>query len=567
MNQPTSIANAIHQTLKQYAPDAFVLIEPFIAPLLMAEDAGDTFIFLSQSDAKLLKHAAPIVSDGSFDSPMVLWKNKLFWTRLFAFEQNIATSIKERAILTQQPFNFQAAYTRLNQLFGDGDQNKQKQAAALALLKHFILISGGPGTGKTTTVAKLMILFHEIFEQVPNIALAAPTGKAAARLTQSLHNSITHLELSDDEQNYLKSLQGQTLHRLLGLNPINQQARFNPQNPLPVDVLILDEASMLDLPLMLQTLKALKSDARLILLGDKDQLPSIGAGALIQELFTETELSQSTSESLSKLLPSHNIPLSQNTNIMSECVVELTVSHRFDQNSGIGNLAQAVNNKQQNLIQIFNDFPEDIQYVEHLHTLSDDFFKAQAPYWQAVAQSEPKQVFAAYNHTIVLTVLKEDAQKFNQIYLKYLERKGLKTKVQNYFAGQSLMITQNDYLQGLFNGDIGIVLPNKDGELTVFFESADGVKNVALSRLPPHEIAFAYTVHKSQGSEFDSVWLLSPSINTPLFNQALLYTAITRAKSQFKFWGSIHSLQQAVNIQGNRKSALRELLNHTAQLI
>lgn len=560
MNEPSALTHTIKKMLQQYAPDAFDLVEPLIAQLLTAEDNGDTFIEPTLAEIKLLKKASPIVGDGTSNTPMVLWENKLFWARLFAFEKNIALHLIKQADSQLMPFTMSSAAIRLNQLFTEDDQNKQKQAAALALLKHFILISGGPGTGKTTTVAKLIILLHEIYEHLPNIALAAPTGKAAARLTESLHNSMTHLELNSEEQAYLASLQGQTLHRLLGLNPITQQAKFNAHNPLPVDVLILDEASMLDLPLMQQTLAALKSDARLILLGDKDQLPSIGAGALIQELFTDTCLSVETSKNLKALLPKHNLPTGSQ-NIMSECVIELTQSHRFNQDSGIGNLAHAVNKQQANLAQIFNDFPQELQISEHINTLAHDFFAAQTSYWHAVATNDPTQIFTQHNHTIVLTALKDDALKFNQIYLTYLEKKGIKTKNQTYFAGQSVMITQNDYLQGLFNGDIGIVLPNQDQELSVYFESTKGIKSIALSRLPPHEVAFAYTVHKSQGSEFDQVWLLSPTLHTPLFNQALLYTAITRAKTQFKFWGNIHTLQKAAGIQASRKSALRQMLN------
>lgn len=561
MDSPNPLTQAIRHTLKQYAPDAFLLVAPLIEALFASEEAGDTFIKLAATEIKQLKKAWPIVGEGTSNTPMILWQDKLFWARLFIFEKSIANRLSLLAQYPAELINFQAATDKLNHLFGNNNQNQQKQAAALSLLKHFMLISGGPGTGKTTTIAKLIILFYTLLPQTPQIALAAPTGKAAARLTQSLHQSIAHLHLNQQEQDYLNLLQGQTLHRLLGLNPITQQTSFSPQNPLPIDILILDEASMLDLPLMQQTLFALKSGARLILLGDKDQLPSIGAGALLQELFTSSALGQHTFEQLDRLLPAHNLPLVLAPEPLNECVIELTKSHRFEQHSGIGNLAKAVNTQQQNLTQIFKNHPQELQHTENLNTLSHDYFKAQEPYWQAVFHHQREHIFATYNHLIMLTVLKEDAQKFNQTYLKYLEQKNIKSKNQHYFAGQSLMITQNDYLQGLFNGDIGIVLPNLANKLTVFFENSTGLKKIALSRLPPHEVAFAYTVHKSQGSEFNQVWLLPPSLPTHLFNQALLYTAITRAREKFKFWGNIERLQYATNKKATRKSALRSMLN------
>lgn len=457
---------------------------------------------------------------------------------------------------------------KLRDWFADAGSHDQQAAAALALCQPFVLISGGPGTGKTTTVARLLALLCE--HNLPRIALTAPTGKAAARMSEALRGALTKIpKLPADVSAHLNALDGQTVHRLLGLTPPHMQPKFDADTRLPLDVLLVDEASMLDNHLLLQLLTALPDGCRVILLGDADQLPSVGAGAVLSALSRSTALQPETAAKLRTLLPER-----EDWATVSQQQAHLTLSHRFGEDSGIGNLARQVlsgclldwetqehtESCGLNIWHIFDQFPQELQHKPANHTrLVQQLFTHHATYWQAIDAGDVQAAFAEQTHLIVLTALRGDAEHINAHYRQLLQQRGRVRPEAAWFAGQMLMITRNSPTQKLYNGDVGIVMQPENTEgLVACFTDESGFRAVPLSRLPEHETAFAMTVHKSQGSEYAAVWYVAPEQRTA--SRALLYTAITRAKQQFVYWGDAASFQAACENIETRRTALMDWL-------
>lgn len=558
-------APAILSAFQIHAPAAVGAVAPYLDGLLYAQDAGHSFICVGKVQAAALKKAQPIVGDGSEATPLVLKGNHLYSGRLFFWEREIAGQLNR---LCRFPVRLpESGYIeqRLHEWFADPASQEQKAAAALALLQPFILISGGPGTGKTTTVAKLLALLCGEADPLPRIALAAPTGKAAAHMTRSLHGALATFSLPETVYTHLAALEGQTVHRLLRLNALDSTPKYDAEQPLPYDILIVDEASMLDFPLLLKILRAVQEGGRLILLGDENQLPPVGIGALLPALAQPTCLTPQQSEILSAWLP-EGIPfaVSQEPPPLSDHVVKLKRSHRFDPEKGVGALAQAVvADRPEQAVAAFTHFENDLFWqTSSLPELAKAFFRQQQAYWAAVASGDPAACLAAQQHCVVLTALRADAEAFNQEYRRLLVKAG-KAGPAGWFAGQILMAVENDYAVNIFNGDIGIVLPHEGG-LAAFFPQSTGYRAVALSRLPLCETAFAMTVHKSQGSEYEGVWLIPPQDSSAqsaaLFDRTLLYTAVTRAKKTFVYAGEAEGLQQAVERKTVRNSGLKEAI-------
>jgi len=448
----------------------------------------------------------------------------------------------------------------------------QRDAAALALLQSFMVITGGPGTGKTTTVAKLLALICSGDGALPHIALAAPTGKAAAHMARALHRAINSFDAPDNVRRHLLKLEGQTVHRLLKLRPPKMQPAFNPVYPLPFDVLIIDEASMLDTVLMLQLLKAVKTGARVILLGDENQLPSVGVGAVLSVLSQKTLLGGEIYNKLVEYLPEHGFPLCRDVPVLAQNTARLSFSHRFGDNSGIGCLSRSVvSGDEAQAWALFSRFDKELEHSEcRLNAQVERLYRTHKGYWQAVDEGNIESAYAGISDAVVLAAWRQDAENFNEAYCNYVRRKRNIPEHQVYFAGEPIMIRQNDYALGLFNGDVGLIMDDaqRPGSLSAYFPDTDGFKKVAVSCLPDFEPAFAMTVHKSQGSEYREVWLLPPS-TTPSneeddalsgLSRELLYTAITRAKEKFVFFGGEETFRQAAATVKVRQTALGNML-------
>lgn len=537
------------------------------------------------SEAELAEHLSNSVLVQSVASPegftpqgkpLTCYAGRVYLNRYFMFEHAVAGWLQKASqdkamIVDETPLK-----TTLRQLFApQPDLDWQAIAAATAVDGRFTLISGGPGTGKTTTVTKLLALLVAQCETPPLIRLAAPTGKAAARLTESISDAKLKLAKTVSAE-WLAAIpaEASTLHRLLGVIPGQPEFRHHAANPLPLDVLVVDEASMVDLPMMARVLSALPPTARLILLGDKDQLASVEAGAVLGDIcsFVAQGMSPSQADMLTQRTSYDLQPYVQAAgHPIRDRLCLLRKSYRFDEKSGIGQLALAVNQGNVHAAEAVwaKDFPD-----IHLHTdeqrLNQAIQLATQGYHdylelldQPMNGARAHTLLNRFNQVRVLCALHEGPwgiQGMNQAIGKRLQDQGKLMISGDWFAGRPVMITENDYGLGLYNGDIGVTA--FDGErLRVWFILPDGTAHGFLpSRLPAHETAWAMTVHKSQGSEFSHTLLVLPPDNNPLLTRELLYTGITRARKILDLFATPAVLSLMVRKQTERHSGLVTML-------
>ncbi len=518
------------------------------------------------------------VSDGSRVTPLVLSNQRLYLHRLWHSEGRVADFFAAQDVKTA--FDMRAAGDVLNSLFGDQPENWQKIAAAVALTRKTAVISGGPGTGKTTTVAKLLAALIRLNPGALRIQLAAPTGKAAARLTESLGRALQDLAVSDEERRRFPA-EATTLHRLLGAQPDTQRLRYHAGNPLHLDVLVVDEASMVDLSMMAKLIAALPAHARVVFLGDRDQLASVEAGAVLGDICrcTESGYSLARAEQLA-LLTGCTLQGSDDGQapVVRDSICLLQKSYRFDASSGIGQLAKAINlGDAEQVRAVFAAAHDDVSYqtlnsAEAYQVMLDEVAQGYQPFLQLIRQqADPADAIAAFGRYQLLCALRDGpfgVQGLNQrieqrlMQLQRIRRPGIGSR---WYAGRPVMITRNDSALGLFNGDIGITLRDEEGNLKVFFPLPDGsIKAIQPSRLPSHETAWVMTVHKSQGSEFDHTALVMPTQFLPVLTRELVYTAITRARKQLTIYSEPGVFQRAVQLQTQRRSGLVERLGETS---
>ena len=481
-------------------------------------------------------------------SPLVLTEDKdgarLYLRRAWTAEQNIRHHIAQRlALPCEVPADLQQCLDELFTLTSDGAPDMQRLACEVAAQNRITLITGGPGTGKTTTVVKLLSLLVRTAPRELQIHLAAPTGKAASRLSASIQSALASLP-----EGWAEGIPSQavTLHQLLQYNP---DAAARPAPILATDLVVVDEASMIDLELMARLMACVPAHARLVLLGDKDQLASVEAGAVMSQLCTGTLLQHQT--------------------------VTLMHSHRFDAQSGIGQWARTVNadvaDNTPALKALWNAAPDWLATLPLQQTIEGDAAEPDVTRLQLTSASDAKlAVGLRYGWRNWLALLDahrasktapaapcNDAQAvallkaFTEFCVLCAVREGPLGVVQlnahvelalglgqsAWYAGRPVMVTRNDYALELMNGDIGLCLPGPDGVLRVAFPAVDGgVRWVMPSRLDSVETVFAMTVHKSQGSEFTHTLLLLPPEVNPLLTRELLYTGVTRAKTRLSWW-------------------------------
>ena len=454
--------------------------------------------------------------------------------------------------------------------------NWQKVAAAVALTRRFSVISGGPGTGKTTTVTKLLAsLVTQAQQDNKNIAikLVAPTGKAAARLTESIGQAVQSIGLAPEVKEAIPT-DASTLHRLLGYIPNQVDFRHNKSNPLHLDVLVVDEASMVDLPMMARLLDAVPEHARVILLGDKDQLASVEAGAVLGDIcqFTKMGYSQNQAQQLSQLT-GFNLPSQSHNNAVADSLCMLQKSYRFDARSGIGQLAKAINEGSKFKVEaVWAKGFSDIRF----HDLSNDSYNAMITMMvngyrsylgHIHAGDKPEVALKAFNQIQLLCAMREG--DFGVVGLNQRIEKALKKSDliphgdEIWYSGRPVMVTQNDYGVGLYNGDIGIAMPDPvDQRLRVYFDMPDGsIRGVLPSQLPEHETVYAMTIHKSQGSEFEHTVLALPAEFSPILTRELIYTGVTRAKKKLDLFATEKVVARGVMIKTQRNSGLTSLMS------
>ena len=560
--------------------------------------------------------ASPLVGrhDAPITTPLVLdADDRLYLARNFDHERRLAARLAQAADAPPMPIA-PAAAACLRVLF-DGPQpgappgtpaqpDWQQVAAALALRRRLVIISGGPGTGKTTTVLRLLACLLA-GEPGCRIALAAPTGKAAARLGESLRERAAALApaLPAAVRNAMPT-EASTVHRLLGVRPGPERFVHQAANPLPLDALVVDEASMLDLALARRLLDAVPPHARIVLLGDKDQLAAVESGAVFAELSADPTLSGATRDALAPLCgvapealtaptPAHPSPLHDST-------VWFMRTHRFRAGSGIARLAADINaGRAQDALALLReagmagaggdlqwlDDPGAVPSAEVWQAMTDGL----APYLDAVRRHphDPAAVARAWSGFIVLTALRAGPRGLHAVNER-LERHarewlglpaGAGTGASPWYAGRPVMVLRNDPVLRLFNGDVGFVLPDArgvqgpQGALQAWFPDASsasapdgGWRAVPPLRLPPHQTAFAMTVHKAQGSEFDRVLMLLPAQAGRVLTRELLYTGLTRAREGVTLAGAAEVICVGISAPTWRRSGLLARSGQVARL-
>lgn len=529
---------------------------------------------LSRWQQRLAATAA--VGDGHSATPVVLRQQRLYLQRMWQSEGEVAAFIRSDRVV--QPVEEAQLRAILDQLFGEAadEADWQKIAAAVAATCRIAIISGGPGTGKTTTVAKLLAALVQLGGDARlRIQLAAPTGKAAARLTESLGIASRQLPLTP-EQRALFPTEAATLHRLLGAQPNSQRMRYHRGNPLHLDVLVVDEASMVDLPMMARLIAALPSEARVIFLGDRDQLASVEAGAVLGDIcrFAEQGYSVERAAQLARLT-GYALPGQPVGAAVRDSLCLLRKSYRFDAQSGIGQLALAVNagDGEQAMAALNGRYADVAGYplltTEDYQQLLNACVAGYRDYLKRVAAgADAASILDVFGRFQVLCALRAGpfgVAGLNERIESGLQRAGLIRRnpgpAGRWYLGRPVMIGRNDSALGLFNGDIGIALPGAEGDLRVHFQLPDGsIKSVQPSRLPAHETAYAMTVHKSQGSEFDHTLLVLPHHFLPVLTRELVYTAITRARKQLSLYATDKVLLGAIRTPTQRRSGLAERL-------
>ncbi|PYF84081.1 DNA helicase/exodeoxyribonuclease V alpha subunit [Marinomonas alcarazii] len=510
------------------------------------------------------------------ERPMVLAGTRLYLYRYFQYEQQVLNYLKSQFSVV--PFDVDA--NLLAQLFPDTSQSVdwQKVAVANAASLPFSVISGGPGTGKTTTVTRLLALLvaQSLAEgKVLRIELAAPTGKAAARLTESISKAKADLPLSGDIKDAIPE-QASTLHRLLGSDFGRSRFKHNKANPLHLDVLLVDEVSMVDLPMMAKLIDAMPTHARLILLGDKDQLASVEAGSVLGDLsygIDNVYFQPEWADRLTSLTRENIVPFGNpSAPPISRALTLLRTSYRFDANSGIGHLAKAMNaGDSQAVLSCLQSGYADVEWrvPEEGQTKADiaALAKGYDDYWDAVRQNlDIAKLYEVFTRYQILTAVRQGefgVEKINAQLENYFYQRGRVKDPHVWYPGKAVMLTRNDAALGLFNGDIGLCMPDEFQRLRVWFMQPDGSFTGLLpSRLSEFEVVFAMTVHKSQGSEFEQVALLLPMTPSPVLTKELLYTGITRAKKSFSLWGSSGLIRAATGACIQRDSGLISELWH-----
>lgn len=541
--------------------------------------------------------SSTLVSAGERPTPLVFDGHaRLYLTRYFRYQTRLVELVRARVAARPDPPDTMVLRDGLARLFppeagGAADPDaRQRLAALVAVLRRFAVVSGGPGTGKTTTVVRILALLIEqaiaAGRAPPRIRLLAPTGKAAARMVESITAQVESLPVTSTIRATIPR-EAATIHRGLGYRP-GSPTRFahDAEDPLPADVVLVDEASMVDLALMAKLLDAVAPSARVILLGDMNQLASVEAGAILGDICNRggarawspgfiDEVRTLAGDALAPPLPAGE----PSAPPIADCIVELRHSYRFAAGGGIGAAARAINAGDASaLTEVLGDpisageaatTTRDVALVamgddtDPATALAPIVARALAPYVQAPDPSARLHALGAFRVLCAHRQGPFGVERLGRAIEHVLARRAGLRPDETFYEGRPIMVTANDYQLDLYNGDIGVVHTGTDGRRRAFFPGPAGLRALSPWRLPPHETVFAMTVHKSQGSEFDRVVLLVPPSVSPILTRELVYTAITRARAQVLVFGDPRVLPRAIARRIDRASGLREALwNH-----
>lgn len=535
-----------------------------------------------------LRQAAVYVgkADEAGPKPFIVDGDRIYLQRYHRYETIVLKHIREKVLsgaalmaVRKQALEVHrdlilslgAAY-RTAGLTADEVVDWQLVSAISALLRDFSIITGGPGTGKTTTLAKILRILYAIQPDV-RLALAAPTGKAAQRMHESLLASMT--DFPEDIRNRIAVLKPSTIHLLLGSVPDSVYFKHHKDHPLPYDLVVVDEASMIDMPMFAKLLGALGDTGRIILLGDKDQLASVEAGSLLGDLCQSVDtLNQFTDEQASwtntfiaedarKLTPAYR--KCSNT-LLADSILELRLSHRFKSQGAIGNLSRAIIRSDADALRnlIADKSEPTLSFdTEYADAVLSNFLDGYEAY---IREDDIATALKKLNLLRVLVTIKDGPRGLHAMVRRIediLTRKGWLKPSAGFYPHRPVIVTRNNYELSLFNGDIGIVRADDGGNLRVWFESVDdGIRPVVPAFLSNCETVFAMTIHKSQGSEFDKVLVVLPEgTDNPLLTRELLYTAVTRAKQEVVIQGTAATLLHAAGSMVRRISGVNSRIN------
>ena len=544
-----------------------------------------------QPDAEKLRDCKRYVStEPETVRPFILYRDKLYLQRYFNYETQVVEQLKERMDNSrekQQVYRNQltqykslieslVAETPATGLLPDQKPDWQLIAVIRAMLSDFSIITGGPGTGKTTTLAKLLFL---LFTTQPGsrVALAAPTGKASMRMLESLRERTKDFPAEIVAE--IQQLKPFTLHRLLGYKRNSIYFKHNKEQALPYDWVIVDEASMIDVPMFAKLLSACKPETRLLLLGDKDQLASVEAGSLLGDLcISAGQLNRFPNEEINWLntfipIEERQIPKEFSSSVQSSlagCITELRYSHRFDKQGEIGQLSQSIIQGQSDLaLELLKAGPAD--KISMTDNTDESSFAAFIEGYTAFMQE--KDIAAALNKFNLLRVLVTVREGENGLYninrkierILHAAHPHMIRPDGGFYNNRPIIMTRNNYDLDLFNGDVGIVrIDPITNQLFVWFEAIEKdnpprpFNPVYLSDC---ETVFAMTIHKSQGSEFEKVMVVLPDqVDSPLLTRELLYTGVTRAKNVAVIRGTAECLMAGISRQVERISGLKTRL-------
>lgn len=502
--------------------------------------------------------------------PLHLSGTRLYLDRYWADEQQIRAALTRWGRRTPPEVDAGALRGHVHRFFTGEAPDHQRLAAAAAATGWFTVVAGGPGTGKTTTVARLLATLQALEPRQLRVALAAPTGKAAARLQDAVTTELARLEANGEP--VPGPFTASTVHRLLGARP-DRRTRFrrNRTNHLPHDVVVVDEASMLPLTLVARLLEALRPDTRLVLVGDPDQLVSVEAGAVLGDIVHRAPRPgpDARTDLLARLLPADVAPHDEVRDELRADVVRLRTNHRFDAQAALVDLADAVRRGDADAAAaVLQRGDPALEHVDvdasqaaasQLVTLRQDVIDQAVDVDRAARAGDAERALEALGRHRLLCAHREGRYGVTgwgtRVFAWLAEQIPDYGRGGEFYLGRPLLITANDYDVGLFNGDMGVVVVRDDRMVAAF--GADGPL-VQPSRLSAVQTPHAMTVHKAQGSEADGVTVVLPPPDSPLLTRELLYTAITRARSHVRVIGTEQSIRQAVGRPIQRASGLRD---------
>jgi exodeoxyribonuclease V alpha subunit len=514
-------------------------------------------------------------------TPFILHNNRLYFQRYFKYETSIIKKLNdlmaaEKTVLASRMSQLESQKELIQSLKTDykldGLTTKEKVdwqlvAVLQALLNNFSIITGGPGTGKTTTLAKLLIVLYAL-DPKATVALAAPTGKASMRMLESLKGST--LNFTNETKEKIGQLVPSTIHSLLGYKRESVNFKHNAENPLPYNWVVVDEASMIDVPMFSKLLAALGDNTRIILLGDKDQLASVEAGSLLgdlcQTLPSLNLFSNTTAQWINQFITDADRKINDEfiddtKQLLAGHIIELKFSHRFNSQGAIGKVSRAVIEGDLEGLKSLIGAPTasnvtfDFEYKEEILSKFVEGYEAY------INELDIVEALKKLNQLRVLVAVRESnrgMKAINKFIELHLRKKGLLKPDGDFYENRPIMVTRNMYDLELFNGDTGILRKDTSGNMKAYFEDAKGgVKSVLPAYLTYSETVFAMTIHKSQGSEFNNVLVVLPEgTSNALLTRELLYTGITRAKDHITIQGKQDTIDYAVSTCVKRISGI-----------